>query len=133
MNHILKKFNLFVFSGSFRWTSVRDTHLMREVRLVEPYMLRVGSKQAGQKWKEVADNLNALPEFKVGPRDARSVRERYQRLSDIVKAKVNYEEKASGISPPESSEIQIIVEEIQEKLIDKQDDDDCKSNKEVGI
>lgn len=105
---------------------------MREVRFVEPYLYRVGSKLAGKKWKEVADNLNALTEFKAAPRDARSVRERYQKVTDIFKAKIRDEESSSGISPPELSELEKVISEIQEKLEDKQDED-MDNSKEVSF
>ena len=43
------------FSGTFRWTSDKDYTLVKEVRFLEPYLYKSGSKLAGQKWKEVAD------------------------------------------------------------------------------
>ena len=69
------------FSGTFRWTSDKDHTLLKEVRFLEPYLYKSGSKLAGQKWKEVADNLNCLQAFKDSPRDQRSVnvRERFQK------------------------------------------------------
>ena len=43
------------FSGTFRWTSDKDYTLVKEVRFLEPYLYKSGSKLAGQKWTEVAD------------------------------------------------------------------------------
>ena len=65
------------FSGTFRWTSDKDDTLV---------------KLAGQKWKEVADNSNCLQAFKDSPRDQRSVRERFQKIIDLFKAKIRKEE-----------------------------------------
>ena len=65
------------FSGTFRWTSNKDYTLV---------------KLAGQNWKEVADNSNCLQAFKDSPRDQRSVRERFQKIIDLFKAKIRKEE-----------------------------------------
>ena len=65
------------FSGTFRWTSDKDYTLV---------------KLAGQKRKEVADNSNCLQAFKDSPRDQRSVRERFQKIIDLFKAKIRKEE-----------------------------------------
>ena len=80
------------FSGTFRWTSDKDYTFVKEVRFLEPYLYKSGSKLAGQKWKEVADNLNCLQAFKDSPRDQRSVRERFQKIIDLFKAKIRKEE-----------------------------------------
>jgi len=88
---------------------------MREIRFIEPYLFTSGSKNAGKKWKDVALKLNKLQTFQSAPRDSRSVRERYQRLTENFKAKTTEEIKASGISP-EPTETDTIIEEIQEKL-----------------
>lgn len=77
-------------------------------------MYKSGSKLAGQKWKEVADNLNCLQAFKDSPRDQRSVRERFQKIIDLFKAKIRKEEAASGISPEPLTETEQLAEEIVE-------------------
>ena len=58
------------------WTSDKDYTFVKEARFLEPYQYKSGSKLAGQKLKEVADNLNCLQAFKDSPRDQRSVTER---------------------------------------------------------
>ena len=87
------------FSGSFHWTNDKDYTLVKEVRFLEPYLYKSGSKLAGQKWKEVADNLNCLQVFKDSPRDQRSVRECFQKIIDLLKSKMRNEEASGGISP----------------------------------
>ena len=64
------------FSGTFRWTDQRDCLLLREIRLVEPYLYKMGSKMAGQKWTEVAENIN-YDLFKQMSRDQRSIQEHF--------------------------------------------------------
>ena len=69
------------FSETFRWTSDKNYTLVKEVRFLEPYLYKSGSKLTGQKWKAVADNLNCLQAFKDSPRDQRSVRERFHKMT----------------------------------------------------
>ena len=71
------------FIGAFRWTEDKDRSLLREIRVVEPYNYMVGSKEAGQGWTEVANNLNYYEGFKEMPRDQRSVRERFNKLVGV--------------------------------------------------
>lgn len=92
-------------------------------------MYKSGSKLAGQKWKEVADNLNCLQAFKDSPRDQRSVRERFQKIIDLFKAKIRKEEAASGISPEPLTETEQLAEEIVEIMDNRpnvEEDEDSK-------
>ena len=45
-------------SGTFCWTEQKDVILLTEVRFVEPYQLKQGTKEAGQAWTEVASGVN---------------------------------------------------------------------------
>ena len=108
--------SFFCFSGTFRWDEKKDKILLREVRQKEPYVERIGSKEAGQKWSEIAAAVNTHVDFAVMPRDQRSVRERFNKLLSDFNAKMQKEEKASGISPDDLSEVDQILEEIQEVI-----------------
>ena len=77
-------------------------------------MERIGSKEAGQKWSEIAATINTHADFAVMPKDQRSVRERFNKLLNDFHTKMQKEEKASGISPDHLSEVEQILEEIQE-------------------
>ena len=79
-------------------------------------MERIGSKEAGQKWSEIAAAINIHADFAVMPRDQRSVRERFNKLLSDFNAKMQREVKASGISPDDLSEVDQILEEIQEVI-----------------
>ena len=103
-----------MFSGTFRWGEKKDKILLREVRQKEPYIERSGSKEAGQKWSEIAAVINTHADFAMMPRDQRSVRERFTKLLNDFNTKMNKEEKASGISPDDLSEVEQILEEIKE-------------------
>ena len=103
-----------VSNSIFRWDEAKDIALVREVRLQQPYIERVGSKEAGLKWTEIANSLNALPSFKEfgqSPRDQRSVRERFNKLLGDFNAKM----KKGENSPchDDLSEIEVAMEEIQ--------------------
>ena len=58
----------------------RNKRQNSEVRFVEPYQFKAGSKESGQAWSEVAGAVNQYDWFKVMPRDQRSVRDRLNKL-----------------------------------------------------
>jgi len=65
---------------------------------MEPYLHKVGSKEAGQHWTEVAEHLNSRVGFRENPQDQGSVRERFNKLLNEFKAKPSSEGAASGIA-----------------------------------
>ena len=76
-------------------------------------MERTESKEAGQKWSEIAAAINTHADFAVMPRDQRSVRERFNKLLNDFNTKMQKEEKPSSISPDDLSEVEQILEGIQ--------------------
>lgn len=80
----------------------------------EPFLYKAGSKEAGQKWTEVAAKLNCYGLFRDMPRDQRSVREQFKKLLGDYRKKKNSEEKASGIAPNPPTENENILEDILE-------------------
>lgn len=74
--------------------------------LSEPYLYKVGSKEAGQQWTGLSEKLNTYFLFKDTPRDQRSVREQFNKLIGDYKKKKQKIEQASGIecSPPTENE-----------------------------
>lgn len=105
------------FSGTFHWSGGKDLHLLREVRYVEPYQFKHGTKESGQAWNEVANGVNKHEGFKAMPRDQRSVRDRFNKLLADFKAKMRKEEGESGTNPEPLSEAETILEEIEEKIL----------------
>ena len=89
---------------------------MTEARQNEPYVERIGGKEAGQKWSEIAAAINTRADFAAMPRDQRSVRERFNKLLSDFNAKMQKEEKVSGITPDDLNEVEQILEEIQEVI-----------------
>ena len=53
-----KQFQFIFFSGTFCWNVTTDKVLLTEVRFMEPYVYKAGSKEAGQHWTEVPKHLN---------------------------------------------------------------------------
>ena len=104
------------YSGPFRWNEAKSTLLLRELYSSEPFLYKVGSKEAGQKWTEVAEKLNCYSLFRDRPRDQRSVREQFNKLLKDYKNKKNKEERASGINPDPPTENEVILEEIIEAI-----------------
>ena len=45
-NH--ESFYFLIYGGTFRWTETKDKILLGEVRVVEPYQFKAGSKESGQ-------------------------------------------------------------------------------------
>ena len=63
----------------FIWKPIHERLFEREILLVEPYMHKQGSKERGQAWKLIVENLNSnlSPSFIVS---VRSVRDRFVKL-----------------------------------------------------
>ena len=53
------------------WTEQKDVLLAQEVLLCEPFQHRVGSKERGSVWRQIATNLNTHPGFTVSQRAVR--------------------------------------------------------------
>lgn len=89
---------------------------MRETYVTEPFLYKAGTKEAGQKWTEVAENLNCYDLFQDMPRDQRSVREQFNKLMGNYKKKKSTEENSSGINPDPPNENESLLEEILDML-----------------
>ena len=112
---IFRKINLYFDVNFLRmeWTELYDLNLCEEVLVVEPWKHPYCSKERGDSWNEIANNLNASdhPTFKVLKR---SVRDRLTLLQQKYKAKMRMEEAASGIDCQETK-LDKALEEIIEK------------------
>jgi len=93
------------------WTEQKDVMLAREILLCEPFRYRVGSKERGLVWSQIAVNRNTHPGFTV---PQRAVRDRYSILEKKAKKRKCEIENGTGISP-EDSELDLALEEIIEK------------------
>ena len=118
------------FSGTFRWNEAKDVLLLREVRVIEPYLCRVGSKEAGQKWSELASHLNEYDGFREHSRDQRSVREHFNKLITDFKQKSRLEENSTGTSPDPPTEKDVLLEEIVNLMESQPIENDKKQQSE---
>lgn len=118
------------FSGTFRWTDERNNVFLREVMVIESYKYKVGSGDAGRKWKEVADKMNSYAPFKSAPCDQRSVREHFNKLIVDFKRKNKKEVASSGESPEPLSGTEQMLEEIVEIMNSPPDVSQVGSKKE---
>lgn len=97
------------------WRKQHEEMLCREILTYKPFNFKSGTVQRGEAWKLIAESLNMLetPKYSV---NNRSVRERYAMLERNYKQKIAAEEKATGISPEEPSDLEKALEEIVAKF-----------------
>ena len=58
------------------WTDVKDELLCREILLCEPHKFKARTKERGNVWKIIANNLNIMADENFAV-DQRAVRERF--------------------------------------------------------
>ena len=102
---------MLLFSSVMFWTHDHEAILCREVVNVNPYTTKKGSTQRSRMWEKIADNLNkfTVPKFRV---DKRSVRDHVGILVYKHKKKLLAEEKATGITPDEPTELENLLDMI---------------------
>ncbi|XP_065063707.1 uncharacterized protein LOC135690167 [Rhopilema esculentum] len=103
----------------FIWKNVHDECLVTELLVVEPYNHKPGSKERGLAWKQIAENLNSIPEqdFRV---TARSVRDRFLKLLENFKKNEVAEKRASGIQGVEYNNLYHGMLDISERMEEAQ-------------
>ena len=113
------------------WNNVKDVLLCRELLVLEPYKFKEKTRERGNAWALVSENLNLIAGFSV---NMRAVRERFKLLETKYKRKNNEELKATGISP-EVSELDVLLEEIISRMKDddnkKKEQDEKKLGEEI--
>ena len=98
------------FSSVMFWTHDHEAILCREVVSVNPYTTKKGSTQRSSMWGKIADTLNkcTVPKFRA---DKRSVRDHVgPRYVYKHKKKLLAEEKATGITPDEPTELENLLD-----------------------
>ena len=98
------------------WNSEKDETLCREILLFEPYQFKERTRERGNAWKSIAENLNAIDcqNFRV---DSRAVRERFFHIKARFERQTRDDNKATGISPEVTlldQALQDISDRIQE-------------------
>lgn len=102
------------------WTYEHEINLVREVLAVNPFKHAEGTSERAKLWEEIASNLNGIESLKFEV-TVRSVRDHVNLvLLKRHKQKIASEEKASGITVGEATEMEIALENIQD-LSDESD------------
>ena len=96
------------------WTNHKDNLVLREVLLLELFKFKPRTKERGNAWKMVADNLKQL-HFEQLKVNQRAVRERFGILKTCFEVKTGEELKTSGIAP-EKDEIMDGLQDVIEKI-----------------
>ena len=96
------------------WTNEHDELLCWEILVEQPYCFKLRTLEHGQCWDKIASSLNRLgsPHFWG---DQRTVRDRFLKLERACKRKMAEEEGASGISPPEPTDLDMAIRDIIER------------------
>lgn len=99
------------------WTEEHDKLFVREILVVEPWLYKQGTVKRGDAWTQISEILNSIedPVFRVNQRGAR---DRYSHLVKILKKKNSDELKASGIAPPDPTEVETGIQDIMDKFDD---------------
>ncbi|KAK2565572.1 hypothetical protein P5673_010696 [Acropora cervicornis] len=94
---------------------VDDRQLCREIMVTNPFSAKRKTSDRKRLWETIARNLMKInsPKFKTSLSE-RAVRERYMRIAQRFKTKMNEEIKASRISPAQS-ELDVLLEELTER------------------
>lgn len=119
----------------FHWTETHDIVFCYELRTIEPYQFKPGTRESGTAWEQIASNLNSFekPKFSV---NKRSVRDRYNVLKSNFLRKMSNEEQSSGIDV-ENNELDQLLEEIcacateyERRLLEVNETDLSRKNEE---
>ena len=119
----------------FHWTEQHDIKFCYEIRTIEPYQFKAGTRECGTAWEQIALNLNSLekPKFSV---NKRSVRGRYNVLKGNFLRNMSNEEQSSGIDP-ENNELDQLLEEIcacateyERRILEVNETDIARKNQE---
>ena len=93
------------------WSYIHDLQLCREIAFQNPFKFKFGSRERGQCWDSIADKLNEAEQPKCNV-DQRGVRERYSKLEKSFKKRMAMEERASGITGEDVTELDQAIETI---------------------
>ena len=96
------------------WTYNHDILLCREILVEEPYRFKAGTRDKGQAWETIANNLNGNNTECRFVVNQRGVRDRYTNLEKSFTRKMAAEERASGINA-EPTDLDLAIESIIER------------------
>ena len=115
-----------------QWNDDKDVLVMREVLGKSVHILKPRNQERGQAWQRVADELNALDGFHL---TGRAVRDRIMTLIKKFKVKINKDKNETGEGGSETSEFEVMVEEIiniSEDILQKKETEKEKAKEETN-
>lgn len=116
----------FVFDRpTMSWTKNKDIYLMREMAAQGIFNYRSCSRERGNVWQIIAQNLNCHRDL-FEALTSRGARDRFTLISRRLKAKNAQEIKSTGGSGEQQTEYELLLEE----LIQLSDDSDKKAEAE---
>ena len=92
------------------WSEARDLAMLKEVAAEGVFVQRMGTRDWGTAWQNVAKLLNVVDGFNVTPR---AIRDRYN-LAKKLKAKLAREVRESGGGDDGMSEVEKLLEDLME-------------------
>lgn len=102
----------------FRWKSTHDISLLTEIISVEPYRWKHGSRERGEAFRKVSENLKLIPNSTFPDSlNQRGVRTRFFELLDSFKKQETKEGKASGIDAEFDEKTQLLTD-IHSRMTD---------------
>ena len=108
-----------------QWNEEKDLLLMREMASLGVFQCKLGSRERGQVWKQVATNLNGHPNFSV---ILHTVREHFTAIMRKYNAKIRKEVQGTGLGGQELTEYETLLED----LIERYRESELKSEQEVA-
>ena len=93
------------------WSEEKDIILARAMAASEIFSHRSGSRERGLIWQSIADDLNAYTELSFIV-TGRSVRDRFTLLARKHKSKTAKEQRGSGISVDDPTELEQLMEDL---------------------
>ena len=98
-----------------KWTTLHDVYLCREILAIQPFQYKPRTKESGNAWQKLADDLNENTKrvllFCI---NSKSVREHLNLLIGKHKSEKRKEENASGSSPLDT-ELKTALDDINAK------------------
>ena len=111
-----------------KWPDQHDLELVKEILAERPFDHPKGSRQIGQVWQTIVDNLNSRADIVFNLKDIRAVRDRYNLLEKKYKKKEREEIDASGLGTVESSELDDAIEEVAALFESQEQERDKEKN-----
>ena len=94
-----------------KWTEEKDVMMMKEIAAQGVFQYKFGSRERGNVWNVVAQNLTSHTDLFDGLTE-RGARDRYTLISRRFKVKISEELKSSGIGGEPQTEYEILLEEL---------------------